>query len=233
MRPFWRYYGGKWRATKSGAYPQPLYPVIVEPFAGAAGYSTWWGADRECVLVEKYPTIASIWRWLIRVDPAVVLAIPEVDDVRDLPHDLDPAAYSLVGFTMNSSASTPRRSLSRGRRMLRAKRRQFEGWTDATRRRVAEQVTHIRRWRMTEGDYTEAPDIEATWFIDPPYQIAGRHYVHGPSKINYAELADWCRTRRGQVIVCEQDGATWLPFRRLMAPRPRMRTSTSVEATWP
>lgn len=30
--------------------------------------------------------------------------------------------------------------------------------------------------------------------------------------LDYAVLADWCRTRRGQVMVCEQDGAEWLPF---------------------
>jgi hypothetical protein len=29
----------------------------------------------------------------------------------------------------------------------------------------------------------------------------------------HAALGDWCKTRPGQVIVCENDGATWLPFR--------------------
>jgi len=37
LRPFWRYYGGKWRAAPS--YPSPRCETIIEPFAGAAGYS--------------------------------------------------------------------------------------------------------------------------------------------------------------------------------------------------
>lgn len=32
LKPFWRYYGGKWRAAPS--YPAPLHNTIVEPFAG-------------------------------------------------------------------------------------------------------------------------------------------------------------------------------------------------------
>ena len=28
-----------------------------------------------------------------------------------------------------------------------------------------------------------------------------------------AALSEWCRSRRGQVMVCENEGARWLPFR--------------------
>jgi hypothetical protein len=34
LRPFWRYYGGKWRAAPR--YPRPTHDTIIEPFAGAA-----------------------------------------------------------------------------------------------------------------------------------------------------------------------------------------------------
>ena len=37
LKPFWRYYGGKYRAAP--AYPPPRLGTIVEPFAGSAGYS--------------------------------------------------------------------------------------------------------------------------------------------------------------------------------------------------
>jgi len=37
LRPFWRYYGGKWRAAPR--YPAPRHDLIIEPFAGAAGYA--------------------------------------------------------------------------------------------------------------------------------------------------------------------------------------------------
>ena len=38
LRPFFCYYGGKWRAAPK--YPPPEHDTIVEPFAGAAGYAT-------------------------------------------------------------------------------------------------------------------------------------------------------------------------------------------------
>ena len=80
--------------------------------------------------------------------------------------------------------------------------------------RVASQVDAIKHWRVIEGDYTEAPDAEATWFIDPPYNNkAGSHYPWGCDKIDYNALGQWCHQRRGQVIACENEGATWLPFR--------------------
>jgi hypothetical protein len=232
LRPFWRYYGGKWRAVQADAYPRPLHTTIVEPFAGAAGYALRY-FEHDVVLVEKYATIANIWRYLIAADPLEILAIPEVDDVADLPGWVPAAAVALVGFTMNSACSAPRRTLSSGRRMLRAQRRQYEGWTVAMRMRVAQQVTRIRHWQVIEGDYTAAPDIEATWFIDPPYERAGKHYVHGSRSIDYAQLAAWCRTRRGQPIVCEQGGATWLPFRRLGTFHAGPTSRRSAEAVWP
>lgn len=233
LRPFWRYYGGKWRASQSDAYPQPLHGTIIEPFAGAAGYALRWGGDRDVILVEKYSTVAAIWRWLIAVDPAEVRAIPEVDSVDDLPEWVPQPARWLVGFTMNSAAATPRRTLSSGRRKLRALHRQFEGWTPAMRERVASQVVHIRHWQVIEGDYTLAPDIEATWFVDSPYVGAGRHYVHGPRGIDFVQLAAWCRARRGQPIVCEQAGATWLPFRTLGTFKAGPSKQQSREAVWP
>ncbi len=233
LKPFWRYYGGKWRASMADAYPRPLHQTIVEPFAGAAGYSLRYGSDRDVVLVEKYPTIAAIWRWLIGADPAEVRAIPETDSVDDLPEWVPQSARWLVGFTMNSVSTTPRRTLSAGRRMLRAKHRQYEGWTHAMRERVAEQVTRIRHWKVIEGDYALSPDIAATWFIDPPYEGMGRHYVHGSRGLDYSALAEWCLARRGQPIVCEQRGASWLPFRTLGVFKAGPNSRASAEAVWP
>jgi hypothetical protein len=134
---------------------------------------------------------------------------------------------------MNAAVTSPRKTLSAGRKELRASGRVFEGWSNQMRARVASQVEHIRHWKLIEGDYACAPDIEATWFIDPPYQVAGTHYVH--HTIDYAELAAWCRSRSGQVMVCENDGATWLPFQPFgLHKKSKMTTSdsNSHEALW-
>src|SRR3990167_8941757 len=50
LRPFWTYYGGKWKVGPR--YPVPLHDTIIEPFAGAAGYSLRY-FDRKIILIEK------------------------------------------------------------------------------------------------------------------------------------------------------------------------------------
>lgn len=72
----------------------------------------------------------------------------------------------------------------------------------------------LTHWKITNQDFKSLPDIEATWFIDPPYVKGGKHYIE--NVIDYSELAAWCKSRRGQVIVCENNGADWLPFRPLV-----------------
>ncbi|HET9893278.1 MAG TPA: hypothetical protein VFQ42_22560 [Mycobacterium sp.] len=228
LRPFWRYYGAKWRIAPR--YPKPRHRTIVEPFAGAAGYSLRY-PDHEVILVEKYHVIAEIWRWLIAATPDEVLAIPCVDAVADLPAWVPQGARWLVGFAMNAATTSPRRNLSVGCRRLRAAGRKFYGWTSELRDRVASQVLAIKHWRVVEADYSTAPDIEATWLADPPYQVAGRSYVHGSAAIDYPALARCCRSRLGQTIVCESAGADWMPFVPFGSVR-GMSGAPSREAIW-
>lgn len=230
LKPFWRYFGGKWRAAPK--YPKPLHDTIVEPFAGAAGYSLRY-PERKVVLVEKYPVVAEIWRYLIRVRSEEILRIPCVEDVADLPAWVPDGARWIIGFYMNKAVAAPRRRLSSGSRKDLARGLKNRGWNPTTRMHVASQVRHIRHWRVIEGDFTKAPDIRATWFVDPPYQGAGENYVHSFSPTDFRRLAGWCRARRGQVTVCENVGAQWLPFRAfLSASRNAMTGQTSQEAIW-
>jgi len=198
--PFWRYYGGKWRAAPR--YPEPRHKTIIEPFAGAAGYACryWW---LDVVLIDIDPTIAGIWRWLIDATPDDVLAVPDVPDGGTVDDIQAPkAARDLVGFWCNSGTIQPTKTKSKWTRQS------GRDWSWAC-PRVASWVSSIRHWTIIEGSYTDAPDDVATWFVDPPYQTAaGRHYRHG--EIDYEQLGQWCKTRRGQVITCDQEGATWI-----------------------
>lgn len=228
LKPFFRYYGGKWRAAPR--YPVPVHDTIVEPFAGAAGYALRY-PNRRVILVEKYPLLAEMWRYLIGVSAAEIRAIPEVEDVRDLPQGCAAPARALVGFWMNAATVAPCVTLSSGRRKLRAMGRQFEGWTLATRERIATQVEHIRHWRVIEGDYTAAPDVTATWFVDPPYDNkAGSHYKF--HSLDYLALGTWCRGRKGQVLVCENEGADWLPFKTFGTFKAGVNGTGSKEVLW-
>ncbi len=185
--------------------------TIVEPFAGAAGYATRY-ADRNVILIEKYHVIAEIWRYLIAVKASEIMSIPTgIKCVDDLPTWVPVPARSLIGWWLNNATVSPRKRLSSGRVRLAAKGLRLEGWTDAARHRVASQVDRIRHWKCIEGDYTDAPQCEATWFVDPPYNNkAGSLYVK--NKIDSSALSMWCQSRQGQVIVCENEGAAWLPF---------------------
>lgn len=98
--------------------------------------------------------------------------------------------------------------------------------------RVANQVQYIRHWKVIEGDYTAAPEVLATWFVDPPYQVAGKYYVHGSKGIDYSALGDWCRSRRGQVLVCENEGADWLPFAPFATLKAGVNGRGSKEVLW-
>lgn len=244
LKPFWRYYGGKWRAVHAGLYPQPVHRHIIEPFAGAAGYAMHY-PHLAVTLIERDPCIAGIWRWLISAKSDEVRSIPLVDDVADLPEWVPLGARDLIGFSMNAATSSPRKALSAGARKLRESGRKFYGWTHEQRERVAAQVPSIKHWSICEGDYASvcAPaagrwvgrfdEHAATWFVDPPYECAGSHYKYGPSGISYGYLGAWCRERNGQVIVCEAQGATWLPFRKIGLIKSGPRSRGSAEAVWP
>ena len=210
LKPFWRYYGAKWRAAPR--YPSPNFDTVIEPFAGAAGYSLR-HYKKKVILVEKYHVIAEIWRYLIRTPADEIRSIPTVNHVDDLPPWTPQGAKWLVGFNMNSATSSPCKQTSSGILKYRSRSpNAIGGWTARMRERVASQVDFIRHWKIIEGEYFYAPDIQATWFIDPPYKNhAGSLYVH--SELNYNVLGSWCKERKGQPIVCENQGATWLPFR--------------------
>lgn len=207
LRPFFNFYGGKWRAAPH--YPAPRYARVVEPFAGAAGYSTR-HHDRDIVLVERDPIIAGLWRWLIGASRDEILALPLKipTTVRDL--GLAPGPSALIGFWVTGAANGPRQSPCK---WMRERVNPSSGyWGDPVRARIADQVSAIKHWTVIEGDYTDAPTEDATYFVDPPYaNKAGSYYRM--KFTGHAALGEWCQTRPGQVIVCENDGATWLPFR--------------------
>lgn len=202
LKPFFCFYGGKWRAAPK--YDEPEHDRLVEPFAGAAGYATR-HHRRQVTLVERDPVIAGLWKYLVRATPSEIMSIPsEVPGtVDDLP--ICQEARWLVGFWCNKGASAPMKSPSK---WMRSRVRPASYWGPEIRQRIANQVSHIRHWKIVEGSYDSVPifDPKTTWFVDPPYQFAGQHYRYRIS--DYDALAEWCRALRGQVIVCVR---TWGP----------------------
>lgn len=73
MKTFFCYYGGKWRIADK--YPPPMHNVIVEPFAGSAGYATRRSNGRKVLLIDRNEIIVDLWRWLQIVKPSEILAL--------------------------------------------------------------------------------------------------------------------------------------------------------------
>jgi hypothetical protein len=191
------YYGRKKRFID--AYPAAEYGTVIEPFAGAASYSCRPdNRGRTIMLIERDEQVAALWHRLQRMTVDELDAMPDLQ-VGEMTDDLFHLLHmvSKRWYTYRKATVTPIMA---------------HNWMVA-RPYYREMLPFIREWTVTQGDYRDAPDIEATWFIDPPYPGApGDGYRHGSAGFDYTELAEWCRSRQGQVIVCSGADDKWLPF---------------------
>lgn len=196
------YYGRKKQIARR--YPLPDYRSIIEPFAGAASYAlhgdNW---QNDVTLIEKDERVAEIWRWLIdRATPAEILALPDLragERSSEFLHIVH--AATKMAFKYKTIKVTP--VLERN-------------W-EISKRVMAASVHKVKHWRLIVGDYTLAPDVEATWFIDPPYKSSpGDGYAHGSAAIDYDALGRWALSRKGQIICCEGLHGDYLPFAPLL-----------------
>lgn len=226
------YYGGKRRLAP--AYPGPRYPTIIEPFAGAAGYSMHHllaGHVDRVILVELDPRVAATWRRILASTPAELANTP-IPPVGERTDDfLVMTAAASNGVARSHGMKVGARQRVEARRMLHRMARQL--------------AAVVGRVEIIEGDYRDAPRLdEATYHVDPPYQPVrvrevstanpkGMGYRAGcdSASLDYAEMGEWCRALPGQVIVCEQEGADWLPFHLLRAHGDSLGRSSS-EVVW-
>lgn len=218
LKPFFSYYGSKWRLASK--YPAPKHSVIIEPFAGSAGYSTRY-FDRNIVLCDVNEKICGVWDYLINVSEDELIKLPidfnHVDEI-SCPQE----AKWLIGFWLGRARYVPGKTYSKWNEDPHT-----SNWKTTGKKRCIEQVKHIRHWKVFCKSYEECENIEATWFIDPPYDnAAGKMYA---CKFNdYNNLAEWSKQRNGQVIVCENEGATWMNFKYLSDSKSCVRITGEV-----
>jgi hypothetical protein len=226
MQPFFRYFGGKWKLAKR--YGPPKCGHVIEPFAGAAGYSVYW-EPKKVTLIERNPKVYGVWKFLQRASPAELMRLPSnISHIDELPSRVCPEAKWLIGFWFNNGLTDPAVTRSNwARTPIMAAR----FWSESIKRRIASQVDHIRHWEIIEGSYENAPDVKAHWHIDPPYDNAAgcQYLLH---TIDRGSLAKWCQSRHGWLQVCENDGATWLPFRPFSLLKTYRGRGYSVEAVY-
>ena len=208
------YYGAKRRLAP--LYSPPLHPVIVEPFAGAAGYAMHHlkrGTASHAVLVDRDPRVVQMWQTVLSLSPDELLnyPVPAVGEWTKDPLIITSATSNSWG-SVKSMRVTPRMGKVLGG-MLRG---------------MAKALPLVQgRVEVHEGDYADARQSgPATYFVDPPYQsqqgdkfyARGKGYASGcaAQNLDFTALAEWCQSLDGQVIVSEHSGAEWLPFTQLV-----------------
>ena len=213
------YYGSKSKIVNY--YPPPKYDKIIEPFAGSARYSLkYWQND--ITLIDKYDIIIDIWMYLKNASKNDILKLPILEigeDIRNIK--LSKEEIPFMRYFIGQGLSAPQWKVS-------------SYCTKSTQasniKRIADNLFKIKHWKIKQGDYIDLENTEATWFIDPPYQNGGHKYIESNKNIDYTKLAEWCKNRNGQIIVCENTKATWLPFKQIIDMQGAMFKTT--EAIW-
>lgn len=206
LRQFFSYFGGKLR--NSAKYPEPEHDTVIEPFCGGAGYSHL-HYEKNVVLYDVYEPVVKVWEYLIQATREDILGLPLLSSGQTLSEfNLSPGERYFIGFWLARASATPRVKATSWMQKYPTRL-----WGEHVRRVIADQVHLINHWQVYLSSYTDIPDRKAMWFVDPPYQRAGKFYPE--HTLDFDRLAGWCRNRTGQVVVCEEEGADWLPFKTL------------------
>lgn len=204
----WSYYGSK--ANIVHLYPKPKHPKLIEYFAGSARYALEY-FDRDVVLIDKYPVVINIWKWLQQCSPNDIISLPRPgrgQTLNDFEFDCIEAKH-FMGFVIHFATFSP--GITPSPHYLNRRKNGI----NYSLKRIASNLFKIKHWEIRLGCYSDFPNQTATHFIDPPYQHGGHKYICSNKDINFPALGLWCMEREGQIIVCENEKADWLPFKHM------------------
>lgn len=224
--PVMSYYGSKWMLSRK--YPKHIHGKIIEPFAGSACYALqypWLNVD----LYDLNPIVCGVWEYLIKARESDILSLPLLEPgqrVSDL--GISQEAKWLIGFWTAGAICAPQDSAT----SWATSSSSANFWGIKCRARIASNVHKFKHWRIFNKSYHDVENERATWFIDPPYQDKGKRYTCSSKDIDFRHLGDWCKSRSGLSIVCENSGADWLPFEPFEIIRGAYRRRQSQEVVW-
>lgn len=201
----WSYYGSKTKLVK--LYPKPVFNKIIEPFCGAAKYSLL-HFEKDVHLFDADLNIIKIWQWLQQCSPNDILTLPKFkggETIKGIKWDCE-AQGLFMGYMVGRGLATPQYKVS----PFVASEKQYH--FDFTYKRIASDLFKIKHWVISYNTYQNIENESATWFIDPPYMFGGQYYRMSNKYIDFGLLAKYCKERKGQLIVCENTKANWLPF---------------------
>jgi len=213
------YYGSKSKIVDY--YPPPKHNKIIEPFCGSARYALkYW--QKDVLIMDKSENLIKVWKWLQQCSKQDILGLPKLTtglDIRKI--ELSEIERTFLSYLVASGRPSN----------IVTKFMDYDNGNQKVYKRIADSLELIRHWEIKLGSYTELENVEATWFIDPPYMYGGEHYKESNKSIDFIKLAEWCKTRNGQTIVCENMKADWLPFKPLTKIQGACQTNT-IEAIW-
>lgn len=206
------YYGGKSKIAH--LYPTPTEGLIVEPFAGSGAYA-WLhrrdaeGKPREVWLNDLDARTFSIWKFLTSEDACDIINahVPTTVVPGMKVSDFIPAEFPGLVELCRAEANQG----TQGAKGVHDQITKMGAKCWKVKQKSLEIIPEVKTWKITNLDYKDMMNLTATWFIDPPYSNpAGTRYRQ--SGIDYMHLGWWALNRKGQRIICENEGADWIDF---------------------
>jgi hypothetical protein len=233
LHPLFKWFGSKWSASK--LYPKPEHQIIIEPYAGSAGYSLNY-SDRDVYIYDSHPALGKLWPWLIHAATQQLIL--------DIPINL-PVGTNIRTIGLSEGQQLLLRMWQRTNNCSDcwtvSKWGSLPGqWTANTRARVAEEVSGIKHWKWGDLGSSWKWSTPATWHIDPPYLYNYRYgckFDHEDLAVKVSRIAS-----DSLIIVCEAtcpktgQVPSYLPFqpfaRRVTSRRKQGNNTHSNELIW-
>ena len=165
--------------------------------------------EKNVILNDKYDKVYAVWDFLINhASVKNIKKLPNLTEGLNIDNlKISESEKILLGFYANPASSTPKKTVSKRGEISWNRHKSF----------LIENLHKVKHWKITNKSYDELKNLKATYFIDPPYQFGGEYYHSASSNkhLNYDDLAKWCLSRKGEIIVCENNKADWLNFKPL------------------
>ena len=232
MRKLFSYYGSKWKGANR--YGPPRRDLLIEPFAGSACYATYY-EHPNVKLYDLNEDVCAAWDWLIKCSDDDVRNVPNefktTEEWLALPDGPKQVVFWNIAYADKIIGKTLRTWYLRFVNGKPVDSMPAIYWNERVKQDIINAKRIINNWTIERKSYADIDTPEAHYFVDPPYQgKPGRAYKH--NEIDFAHLAEWCRSLPGAVDVCENKGADWLPFRPLYSMSATNGYKQSVEVVW-
>jgi len=207
-RTAFSYYGGKGMIVNR--YPAPKHKTIIEPFAGGAAYSLKY-YKHDVVLNDLNQKTYGVWKFITNlVNYKFIKKIPVEVKKGDTIDNITKGKGFPSGliYLLRSACNVGTFGAKNCNQITKIG---AEKWKHNTIDKLKFWMPKLCHWKITNKDYISMENVEATWFVDPPYNNdSGK--IYKTNIVNYSELSKWCLSRKGFIVVCEDYGANWLPF---------------------